>query len=699
MLTVGQIFENNYRIDARIGSGGGGIIYKAYQISMQRYVALKLIKENVKHLLSDRSEADILKMLKHKNLPSVFDFIRDGDDVYTVMEFIDGQDFDKLIKSGKRYTEKETLKYAAQLCDAVNYLHSQDPPIIHSDIKPANIMLMPNDEICLIDFNISTYLNSANTRAVGHSKYFSAYEQTLDYRQVVSVPQKVTEFSEETRLVGFDDDLTEIQTSSQQTAATEMLKAVIDMRTDIYGMGATLYYIATGRLPKGKKLDFDGTDISPRFQAVLNKATQMLPENRYRSAEKMLADIEKINKKSYTGLKIAGVLCIAGLVAVSGYQAVRLHREESAPKVSDVVENAEDYPYIIMGGVRYDKTLTEMNLKDKGVSADELYMLGEVKGLQKLSLDGIDLSGADMSFMVQLTSLDTLSMAGCGLEKIDFLSHNTALTTLDIKENELTSLDFVSELTELVYLCADNNAVGNGLSPLEALDRLQVLYLDSNGITDIAPVSELTELRELTLNQNSITDISPLSSLADLESLYIGGNSISDISPLSGLTGMKKLDISQNMNIGSVEPLSEMNRLEFLNISVNNVRDVSPLSGKKYLTNLWAADNNITDISPLAGDKNIASLILKRNDIDDISVLSEMKDMVDLSLGQNSISDISALEGLELLRTVDLSRNSVSDFSPLYECTSLKTLNIIENGLSDEQIAEIKKALPECEVK
>ena len=64
MLTVGQIFENNYRIDARIGSGGGGIIYKAYQISMQRYVALKLIKENVKHLLSDRSEADILKMLK-----------------------------------------------------------------------------------------------------------------------------------------------------------------------------------------------------------------------------------------------------------------------------------------------------------------------------------------------------------------------------------------------------------------------------------------------------------------------------------------------------------------------------------------------------------------------------------------------------------------------------------------------------------
>lgn len=76
-----------------------------------------------------------------------------------------------------------------------------------------------------------------------------------------------------------------------------------------------------------------------------------------------------------------------------------------------------------------------------------------------------------------------------------------------------------------------------------------------------------------------------------------------------------------------------------------------------------------------------------------------MTDMVDLSLGQNSISDISALEGLDLLRTVDLSRNSVSDFSPLYECTSLKTLNIGENGLSDEQIAEIKKALPECEVK
>lgn len=699
MLTVGQIFENNYRIDARIGSGGGGIIFKAYQISMQRYVALKLIKENVKHLLSDRSEADILKMLKHKNLPSVFDFIRDGDDVYTVMEFIEGQDFDKLIKSGKRYTEKETLKYAAQLCDAVNYLHSQDPPIIHSDIKPANIMLMPNDEICLIDFNISTYLNSANTRAIGHSKYFSAYEQSLDYRQVVNVPKEVTEFSEETRLVGIDDDLTEIQTSSQQTAATEMLKAVIDMRTDIYGMGATLYYIATGRLPKGKKLDFDGTDISPRFQTVLNKSTQMLPENRYRSAEKMLADIEKISKKSYIGLKIAGTLCIAGLVAVSGFQAVRLHQEENAPKVSDVVENPEDYPYIIMGGVRYDKTLTEMNLKDKDISPDELYMIGELTGLQKLSLDGTDLSGADMSFMDRLTSLDTLSMAGCGLEKIDFLSHNSALTTLDVKDNKLTSLDFVSELTELVYLCADNNAVGNRLSPMEKLEKLQVLYLDSNGISDITSVSGSYGLRELTLNQNSITDISPLSSLADLESLYIGGNSISDISPLAELTGMKKLDISQNMNISDISALSEMKKLEFLNVSVNNIRDVSPLSGKRHLTNFWAADNNIADISPLADDINIASLILKRNDIDDISVLSGMKNMTDLSLGQNSVSDITPLNGLDLLRTVDLSRNCVSDFSPLYDCTSLETLNIGENGLSDEQLNSIKKALPECEVK
>ncbi len=91
MINIGDVLDNTYRVVERIGSGGGGIIFKAYHIRMKKYVALKLIKDKVKDFVSVRSEVDILKDLKHEYLPQVYDFINDGDDIYTVMEYIEGK--------------------------------------------------------------------------------------------------------------------------------------------------------------------------------------------------------------------------------------------------------------------------------------------------------------------------------------------------------------------------------------------------------------------------------------------------------------------------------------------------------------------------------------------------------------------------------------------------------------------------------
>lgn len=169
MIDPGQVLNDTYEITERLGSGGGGIIYKAYHKRMRKFVAIKLIKDDIKGELRNRSEVDVLKNLKNDYLPQVIDFVEDGNDVYTVMEFIEGKNFKQLIGEGRSFTEAQVRKYALQLCAAVKYLHSQVPPIIHSDIKPANIMLTPQDDICLIDFNISTIADKGIANAQGGS--------------------------------------------------------------------------------------------------------------------------------------------------------------------------------------------------------------------------------------------------------------------------------------------------------------------------------------------------------------------------------------------------------------------------------------------------------------------------------------------------------------------------------------------------
>ena len=178
MIRQGDVLNNTYVIKEQLGAGGGGIIYKAYHQRLKTDVVVKQIKDEVKGHIEGRSEADVLKRLRHSNLPRVYDFLEIDDDIYTVMDFIPGCDLKQaMAQNGGRFSQKQVLQWARELAEALAYLHSMKPPIIHSDIKPSNIMLQPDGHICLIDFNVSLAFDNSKRTSTGVSAGFSPPEQ------------------------------------------------------------------------------------------------------------------------------------------------------------------------------------------------------------------------------------------------------------------------------------------------------------------------------------------------------------------------------------------------------------------------------------------------------------------------------------------------------------------------------------------
>ena len=396
---MGKVVAGTYEIIREIGAGGGGVVYLGQHLRLNKPIVLKAYKRTAASRPASLSrEVDALKDLNHTYIPQVYDYVEEDGQVYSVMGYIEGESLDKPLKRGVHYPQAQVIGWTRQLLEALCYLHSRPPHgILHSDIKPANIMLTPEGDIRLIDFNIALALGEEGAVRVGFSRGYASPEHYGIYhvQADTQADRADTVLDAATQLPEGPD--TRISRGSDTSGSSVLL----DVRSDIYSLGATLYHILTGRRPAQNALEV--TDISPReaspaVAAIIQKAMAPNPQDRYQTAAEMLEAIDHLHQEDprsqrhkrrikTTVAALAVMFLLGGLLTFTGLK--QMERAQAAGKAA--AEMAEQALSAVSG-------------------SESAYRNGDIPGAIRLAMDALTLESSPYEAPAQKALTDALGV-------------------------------------------------------------------------------------------------------------------------------------------------------------------------------------------------------------------------------------------------------------------------------------------------
>lgn len=292
-VKVGDVIKGKYQVLQLIGRGGMSRVYLAMDLDLaNKQWAIKEVDRNACDPTgrpmeqSLAREANLLARFDHPNIVRIVDTVETPDFIYVVMDHVEGEPLDQVVRREGLQAEEDVQHWMLQVCDALAYLHRQNPPVIYRDMKPTNIMLHPDGYVKLIDFGVARECRDKarrDTIAFGTTGY---------------------------------------------AAPEQYGKAQTDARTDIYGIGATMWHLLAGQAPP---VEFPLPDVRTKnpnvsegfAEVIIPKCCQLDRGRRYQSAEELAADLEIYDEltreyrerrakkvRAFAATAIAGVLCL-----------------------------------------------------------------------------------------------------------------------------------------------------------------------------------------------------------------------------------------------------------------------------------------------------------------------------------------------------------------------------------------------------
>lgn len=523
MTEIGTVIDGKYEILKEIGHGGMSTVYLAMDKHLNKQWAVKEIRKSGKGkndevvINSLLAEANMMKRLDHPSLPRIVDIIDNGITIYVVMDYIEGDSLDKYLQEYGAQPEDRVIEWAKQICDALSYLHSQKPPIIYRDMKPANVMLKPEGNIKIIDFGIAREYkeqNLSDTTVLGTKGY----------------------------------------------APPEQYSGQTDPRSDIFALGMTMHHLLTGIDPRNGEpyapVRNWNPELSEGIEIIIDKCVEPAVENRYQNCADLLYDLEhpdlitrgfkKKQKRKLVSfiiaLSLAVILAITGGVLnlsatyvnnqdydanISGsdpakyYAAVEIYPDrigaynklieyyktdekrtnDDITKVGNTIESHADFLDLTNGEIAdmyYDMGKLyfsdyDGSFKTRAVSAQNFF---KIASQANASFDKKEIAACYYSICEFMTRQSTTSEHTLDEYTTLFKEIDSAMGIVNKADDNEANYDKIS-LYYVTMLLVNDQAeymAGVGFDRQEALNLIESLYNSSNSIT--STLSYVNELKD-----------------------------------------------------------------------------------------------------------------------------------------------------------------------------------------------------------